>query len=66
MTNTENPVVSVTVPPCSVDGVPRRLVEFADGSGQVQSWRNGHWVPGGCDVKDVLMGTNCDNPETAR
>ena len=37
--NTEKQIVAVVVPPCSVDGVPRRLVEFADGSGAVQSWR---------------------------
>ena len=66
MTNTEKQIVAVVGGTVLVDGIPRRLAEFADGSGQVQSWRNGHWVPGGCDVKDVLMGTNCDSPGAAR
>jgi hypothetical protein len=62
--NTEKQIVRVVVPPCSVDGVPRRLVEFDDGSGAVQSWRQGRWEPGGCSVKDVLMGSHTYDPET--
>jgi hypothetical protein len=59
---TERQVVAVTVEPCLVDGIPRRLVEFADGSGAVQSWRGSEWMPGGCSVKDVLMATPCADP----
>ena len=44
MTNTERQIVAVIDGPGLVGGVPRRLVEFAEGSGQVQSWRQPTWV----------------------
>jgi hypothetical protein len=40
-----------------------RLVELADRSGRVESWRHGRWTPGGCDMKDVLTGTPIPDPE---
>ena len=63
--NSENSVVRVAVGPVLVDGGPMRLVQFADGSGQVQSWVYGNWKRGGGDVRDVLMGTPCNDPEGA-
>ena len=61
--NSENPVVSVIGSCVLVGGVAHRLVEFADGSGRVESFVNGAWVPGGCTVKELLMGTPCADPE---
>ena len=40
-----------------VDGAPTRMIEFADGSGRVESFVNGAWVPGGCTLKEFAMGT---------
>jgi hypothetical protein len=61
--NTDNPVIRVVDGPVRVDGVPMRLVELADRSGRVESWRHGRWTPGGCDMKDVLTGTPIPDPE---
>ena len=67
MTNTEKQIVAILDGPALVGGVPFRLIQFADGSGQVQSWRNQRgWVPGGCTLKELALATPCDNPEGAR
>ena len=46
-----------------VDGVPARLVELADGTGRVESFVNGRWVPGGCSVKGLFTGTAFSDQE---
>ena len=56
---------SVVMGPVRVDGVPARLVELADGSGRVESFINGAWVPGGTDVKGLFTGTAISDPEGA-
>ena len=63
--NTDSPVVRVVDGPVRVDGVPMRLVELAGRSGRVESWRHGRWMPGGGDMRDVLTGTPCADPEAA-
>ena len=63
MPPTENSDVRVVDGPVRVDGGICRLVELADGSGRVESWVNGRWVPGGATVKGVLMGTPVADPE---
>jgi hypothetical protein len=43
-----------------VGGVPCRLIEFADGSGKVESFVNGAWGPAVCTLKEFAMGTPAD------
>ena len=64
--NTDNPVVRVVVPPCTVDGGISRVVELADGGGRVETWHGikKRWEPGGCTLKGVAMGLHCVDPET--
>lgn len=64
MTSTEKQIVRVALGPVLVDGGYMRLVEFADGSGQVQSLVYGNWQQGGGDAKDVLTGTPAADPLT--
>lgn len=66
MTDTDSPVVRVVDGPVRVDGVPMRLVELANGSGRVESWLHGRWMPGGGDMRDVMTGTPIPDPEGAR
>ena len=63
--NSENPgaIVGVVDGPVRVDGKVMRLVELADGSGRVESFVNGAWVPGGGDMGDVARGTPVPDPE---
>ena len=44
------------------------VVQFADGSGQAQRRRSqsGHWLPGGCTLKELALATPCADPEGAR
>ena len=52
--------------PALVGGVPRRLIQFADSRGRVESFVDGTWVPGGCTLKELTLATPCADPEGAR
>jgi hypothetical protein len=49
-----------------VGGVPCRLIQFADGSGRVESLVNGAWGRSICTLKEFAMGTPVANSEGAR
>jgi hypothetical protein len=48
-----------------VGGVHCRLIQLPDGSGKVESYVNGAWRPGGCTLKELLMGMPVPNAEGA-
>ena len=52
MTTTKNFTVRETA---KIDGGAYRIVKFPDGSGRVEEWRGGKWVPGGATLDEFLF-----------
>lgn len=53
----------VTSPTVLEGGIVGRVVELADGSGRVETWRDGSWRAGGARLNEFLTGTE---PSAAR